>query len=94
VRGSYWGRASNAYILYRAAHCYAELGSLEKAVELLRRAVESGFLSVQIMLREENCCALGALTQYAPYGAILTDLSAKLSEIYRRHVGYVLSLAS
>jgi tetratricopeptide (TPR) repeat protein len=43
----------NGYLLYRAAHTYCVLGHIQEAISMLQRAADHGFLSGQIMMREE-----------------------------------------
>lgn len=49
----YGAHPKNAYLLYRLAHVYAELEMFEDAIQTLTSANNNGFISVQLMRREE-----------------------------------------
>lgn len=53
--------SGNGYILYRLAHVYAELDLADAALETLRAAVDSGFLSAQLLRREQDFGLSGIL---------------------------------
>lgn len=64
----------NSYLLYRTAQVHAARGKAEAAVALLDRARRGGFLSIELLAREQRMCALARLQARPDYRAVLEDL--------------------
>jgi len=71
----------NGYLNYRLAHVAAELGEFERAVRLLESAVDSGFLSVQMLRCEERVCALARLAADERYRIAVGRLEACVKKL-------------
>lgn len=76
---------TNGYVAYRLAHVAGELGETERGLALLRRAVEAGFLSVQL-LRHEQACGLGALSGSSDYELVLADLDQRVDDVRAKYL--------
>jgi len=72
-------------VAYRLAHTAAELGEHQQALTLLTRAVEAGFLSVQL-LRHEQTCGLAALVTLPAYETVVTDLQRRVDDVRGKYL--------
>lgn len=77
-------KKDNAYLLYRLANAFAILGMKAKALSMLRQAIAKGFLSVQMMKREE-ILFFQDLQHDPEYKAILHDLERKVDLLRRKY---------
>jgi tetratricopeptide (TPR) repeat protein len=71
----------NGYLNYRLAHVVAELGQVERAVQLIESAIDSGFLSVQMLRCEERVCALARLAGDERYRIAARRLEARVDKL-------------
>jgi hypothetical protein len=71
----------NGYLNYRLAHVAAELGQVEWAVRLIESAVDSGFLSVQMLRCEERVCGLARLAGDERYCVAARRLEARVDKL-------------
>lgn len=76
---------TNAYVTYRLAHIAGEQGQDEDALALLTRAVDGGFLSVQL-LRHEQSCGLAALVARPDYEAVGADLQRRVDDVRNKYL--------
>ncbi|MEV0273602.1 helix-turn-helix domain-containing protein [Hamadaea sp. NPDC050747] len=76
---------ANGYITYRLTHVYAELGQTEPALACLRAAVELGFLSVQLLRREEDF-GLASLRGLDAYETLVRQLDDNVERCRRLYV--------
>ncbi|NUT36415.1 MAG: tetratricopeptide repeat protein, partial [Hamadaea sp.] len=74
----------NGYILYRLSHVYAELNRTEEALDTLRAAVDSGFLSVQLLRREQDF-GLAGIRCLDAYGDLLRRLDDNVERCRRSY---------
>jgi tetratricopeptide (TPR) repeat protein/DNA-binding XRE family transcriptional regulator len=72
----------NGYINYRLAHVYAELGQPGDALAVLRVAIDHGFLSVQLLRREQDF-GLASLRAEPEYHALLRKLDENVERCRR-----------
>ncbi len=71
----------NGYLNYRLAHVVAELGEVERAVQLIESTADSGFLSVQMLRCEERVCALARLVGDEAYSIAARRLEVRVDEL-------------
>lgn len=74
-------QGSNGYVLYRGAHVLAALGHEEEAVATLRKAMDQGFRSVQLLKHDEQF-ALDAISGRPDYHAVVDALHAKVGAAF------------
>lgn len=80
---------TNGYVAYRLAHVAGELGETGQALTLLKRAVEAGFLSVQLLLHEQ-ACGLGTLVNSPDYELVLADLHQRVDDVRAKYLPLLL----
>jgi len=73
---------ANGYLSYRLAHVYAELGLADLALDALAAAVDQGFLSVQLLRREQNF-GLARVRGLDAYEAVVRRLDANVERCRR-----------
>lgn len=73
---------NNAYLQYRLAHAYVELGRVNEALDALQNAVNNGFLSLQ-MMRCEEVAGLARIAGLESYGRIKRQLERQIEMIRR-----------
>ncbi|WP_290860722.1 helix-turn-helix domain-containing protein [Hamadaea sp.] len=76
---------ANGYITYRLAHVYAQLGQSELALGCLRTAIELGFLSAQLLRREQDF-GLASLRGLSGYETLLQQLDDNVERCRRLYV--------
>jgi len=78
----------NAYLEYRLAHVYAELGLEQEAIGLLEAAVNHGFRSVQLWRHDEHF-AVAALTGSTRYRRALLGAQEHVNQLGQAHLQVV-----
>ena len=74
----------NGYLRYRMVHVLAENGRAVNAVDMLSRAVDEGFLSVQLLC-QELALGLAPLRETAGFHATLETLNASVDRCRRQY---------
>lgn len=75
----------NGYLKYRLTHVLAELGDAEAAIQTLRKAVQDGFLSLQL-LRHEERLGLSSLVDLTEYREVRRALQQEVDRVKNKHV--------
>jgi tetratricopeptide (TPR) repeat protein len=74
----------NSYLLYRLVHVYTQVGETKIALEMFRRCIEKGFLSLQLLECEEiiSLSPLVLLPEYQRLKETLKERIKRCSRIY------------
>lgn len=83
----------NAYLNYRAAGVFAELGDTTSALEHFRRAIDGGFRSVQLLEFEQRL-ALNALRDHRQFLGLLEKLRERVKALRDRYSPLVVSITT
>lgn len=94
ITESLTAQRDNAYLNYRAAGAFAELGDTTSAIRHLRLAIDGGFRSVQLLEFEQQRLMLHPLRHHDRFLRLRTTLRERVSALHDRYAPLVESITT